>query len=290
MEQIPVNFKQVRDFGEIFNATFSFIRQEFNSLLKSIVYYALPLLVITAIIGVLINIEQQRFTNSIVLADPANMEGQLSSLGGLYLYYFLYIIVHVLGLSALQCTVLGYIRQYVLKGKGNFTHEDVWAEVKKNIFPVLGISLLVSILIVIGFILCIIPGIYLAVSLSLILSIYVFEQISFGDAFNRSFRLISKKWWLTFGIIIIFYVILYLAMLLLSIPSVLMGLKTFLGVFKNPGTPTEFSTAFYIVNSITSMLTYVLFTIPIIGITLHYFSLVESTEKTSLHDKIEQIA
>jgi hypothetical protein len=289
MEQNPINFKQVRDFGEIFNATFTFIRQEYKLLLKAVLYYAVPVLIVAAILGVLVSIKQQQFTNALRTSDLADISDPWSTLGGTYKYIFLSMLVYVLGMCALQCTVLGYIRLYVLKGKDNFTLEDVWSEVKTNIFPVLGISILMAILVVIGFVLCIIPGIYLGISLCLILIAFIYERNGFSDAFNRSFQLTRQNWWLTLGINLVFLIMVYMIMLLLSLPAILLGLKSFLGNFSNTGTSIEFSTAFYIVNSITSVFTYILLTLPAIGLAFHYFSLVEMKERASLHDKIEQI-
>ena len=44
MTRIPINFKQERDFGDLFNASFSFISQEFKRLATAILYFAVPML------------------------------------------------------------------------------------------------------------------------------------------------------------------------------------------------------------------------------------------------------
>jgi hypothetical protein len=83
--------------------------------------------------------------------------------------------------------------------------------------------------------------------------------------------------------------LIYLIILLLSIPAILLGFKSLFGALKQEPQMLEFSTAFYIVNSITSLITYVLFSIPSIAMAFHYFSLVEMKERPSLQSKIDQI-
>lgn len=258
---------------------------------RAVLYYSLPFLIIAAIISVLVSIEQQKFINSIVTGDPGDLTGSFSAMAGMYKYSFLTMLVYVIALSVLRCTILGYIKLYNTKGKDQFTSEEVWAEVKKYALPILGISVLISMLITVGFILCIIPGIILGVSLCLIYAAYIFEDRGFGDAFNRSFKLTRQNWWVTFGLIIITYIMVYLMMLLLSIPAMLLGMKSLFTTFKNiqEAGQVNFSTSFYILNSITSLITYILFSIPFIVMAFQYFNLVEIKERPSLQDKIEQI-
>jgi len=291
MEKAPVNFKQQRDFGEVFNATFTFIGQEFKPLGKAILYYVLPVLIVAAILSVFVNIEQQKVTNSMRAGINDPTSNPLTLMGPFYKYTFLTLLVYMVALSALRCTIYGYIKAYVEKGKDQFTLDDVWSEVKRFILPVLGTSFVISILVGVGFVFCLVPGIWLGVSLSLIFVAMMFEGNGMGNAFSRSFNLTKVDWWSTLGIIFISYIIVYLLTILLSIPAVLMGLKSLFATFKDLQNTGEmnFSTSYYIINSITSLITYVLFSIPFIALAFQYYNLLEMTEKPSLKDKIEQI-
>lgn len=291
MEKAPVNFKQQRDFGEVFNATFTFIGQEFKPLGKAILYFVLPVLIVAAILSVFVSIEQQKFTNSMQAGNIDPTANPFAAIGPMYKYLFLTLLVYMVALSALRCTIYGYIKAYVEKGKDQFTLDDVWSEVKRFILPVLGTSLIVGILVGIGFMFCLVPGIWLGVSLSLIIVVMMFEGNGMGNAFSKSFSLTKVDWWSTLGILFISYIIVYLLTLLLSIPAVLMGLKSFFTTFKNLQATGEmnFSTTYYIINSLTSLISYILFSIPFIALAFQYFNLLEITEKPSLKDKIEQI-
>jgi hypothetical protein len=65
--------------------------------------------------------------------------------------------------------------------------------------PLLWLSLLTGALVIVGFILIIIPGIYLLVSLSVAVPVLMFEGIGGPGAVSRSRRLVSGRWWATFG-------------------------------------------------------------------------------------------
>lgn len=291
MQHEPVKFKQVRDFGDIFNVTFSFIGAEYKNLGKAVLYYALPFLIITAISGVLLSIEQQKFYSADLFTGAADLNSSFSAMADIYKYTFLILFAYMIGMSMLQCTLYSYIKLYVNKGKDQFTVEEVWHEMKKYIVPVIGISILLGILIFIGMMLCLLPGIILAVYLSLIFPAYIFEDRGLGDSFSRSFQLTGQKWWLTLGLIIVSFIMVYMIAILFSIPAMLLGFKSLFASLQNLQNhkPVEFSTAFYIVNSITSLITYVVFSIPSIIMAFHYFSMVEVKERPSLNEKIEQI-
>lgn len=291
MEKEPVNFRQQRDFGEIFNSTFTFIGQEFKPLGKAIFYFVLPVLIVASILGVMVNIEQQKSLQVISAAGPDFVANPFSTLGTMYKYTFLTLLVYMVGLCAMRCTIYGYIKAYITKGKDQFTSEDVWVEIRRFILPVLGTSVVVGLLICMGTIFCIVPGIWVGVSLSLIYVALMLEGKGMGDAFNRSFDLIKHNWWVTFAIILIAYIIVYCLVLLLSVPTALMGMKSFFTAFKDLRNPVEmnFSTTFFIMSSITSLVSYLLFSIPFIAIAFQYFSLLEMKERPSLQDKIEQI-
>lgn len=289
--ETSINFKQKRDFGDIFNATFAFIKQEFNPLGKAFLYYVLPLLIIASILAVFISIEQQKYINSMLGDNPSSLGNPFGMMGKTFRYSFLLIIVYVFIMTSLVCTVYGYIKVYNVKGSGQVTNDDVWNEIKKYFFPVLGYSIVTGIITMIGAVFCILPGIYLGVCLSMVLMILMFEGIGLGDSISRSFYLIKENWWATFGIILVAYILVYLVSIVLSIPAMLFGFKSLFTSFKNIQETgmMNFSTTYFIVSSITNLLMYVLIIIPLITIAFQYFNLLEIKERPSLNDKIDQI-
>jgi len=292
MEKAYINFKQKRDFGEVINATFAFIGQEFKPLGKAILFYVLPILIIASILSMFVNIEQQKFLRSLRTENLGYTANPFTILGNTYKYTALVFLVYLVAVSCLRCTIYGYIKVYIEKGKGQFTMEDVWTELKHFFLPVMGTSIVIGLLIFVGMIFCLVPGIWLGVSLSLIYILMIYEGKGMGDAFNRSFNLTKQAWWITLAIALVSYLIVYIISIVLSLPGLIVGVTSAFTSIKNSKNPADmnFSTSFYILNSITQLITYLLFSIPFIAISFQYFNLLEMKEKPSLQEKIEQIA
>jgi ABC-type amino acid transport system permease subunit len=100
----------------------------------------------------------------------------------------------------------------------------------------------------------------------------------------------KTNWWNTLGVIIVASIIVYLLSVLISIPSIIMGFKSLLTNIKDgEHLPFDFSTGFYVVNSITRLFSQIFSVIPIVIIAFLFFGMVEKMEKPTLMDKIGQI-
>jgi hypothetical protein len=62
------------------------------------------------------------------------------------------------------------------------------------------LTLLVGLLTIVGFALCILPGIWLAVSLLVAMPAMLLERITVSQAINRSFALVRTRWWECFWV------------------------------------------------------------------------------------------
>ena len=69
--------------------------------------------------------------------------------------------------------------------------------------PLLWLALLTSAVVLVGFILFVIPGIYLLVALSVAVPVLMFEGIAGPAALARSRELVSGRWWPTLGALIV---------------------------------------------------------------------------------------
>jgi len=291
MTNAPINFRQERDFGDLFNATFGFISQEFKKLATAILYFVVPFFLLAAIAMTIYNIKaQDLMLQAIVPGEKPNPLAVFSAMGSLISYVGVALILSIIASSMMFCTVYGYIRRYVQYGSGGFSINDVWLDVTKYFWPVLGAAFVTGLIILAGTIFCLIPGIYFGVALCIIFCIMIFEDQKFPAAFRRSFKLVKTNWWLTFGALLIAIVIVYIMIIFLSIPSILMGFKSMFANLKSgQNVLMDMSMGFYIVSSLTGLLTQVLLVIPTVLIAFLYFSFVEKAEKPSLMDKIDHI-
>jgi len=291
MTNTPINFKQERDFGDLFNATFGFITQEFKKLATAILYFVVPFLLLSAIAITLYSVKVQEMMQTVTRGDKPDLSAIFSIIGSVMGYVGFMMAMSILATTMLFCTVYCYIKLYVQKGTDGFSINDVWIEVTKYFWSVLLASIVVALVAGVGFVLCILPGIYIAVALSIIFCIMIFEEKSFSAAFSRSIKLINTNWWGTFGVFFVVTIIIYIISILFSIPSVILGFKSLFTNIKAGQAPMmDFSVGFYIVSAITSLFTQFLMVIPIVITAFIYYSTVEKVEKPSLMDKIGQIS
>ncbi len=66
--------------------------------------------------------------------------------------------------------------------------------------PVLGLALLVSLLVLAGSAMCLVPGIWLQVSLAVAMPAMILEQTKVSPAISRSFALVKGRWWACAGV------------------------------------------------------------------------------------------
>lgn len=78
-------------------------------------------------------------------------------------------------------------------------------------------SLVSGLLISLGFILLFFPGLWLAVGISLGIPLVLFSKLEFWDAIKNSVKLVTKKWFHFFGLVIVLILINFVGALLLGI-------------------------------------------------------------------------
>lgn len=84
---------------------------------------------------------------------------------------------------------------------------DAWTAVRPLAWRLIGLSLLLALVIGLGFLLCIVPGVIFWVFLALAGAALVLEKSKVTTAMGRSWTLVSGSWWRTFGILVLVYVI-----------------------------------------------------------------------------------
>jgi hypothetical protein len=76
-----------------------------------------------------------------------------------------------------------------------------------RLLSILWVTILVGIVTVLGFILCIIPGIYLGVGFSLAIPVLLTEDARGGRALGRSRELVRGNWWRVFAVVALGYLL-----------------------------------------------------------------------------------
>lgn len=87
----------------------------------------------------------------------------------------------------------------------------------------LGAAIVTGILIVVGLILLVVPSIILAIMFSLIVPAIVIERVGALESLSRSRRLVGGRWLKTFGLLLLVYLIIFVAGLIFGAISSVFG-------------------------------------------------------------------
>lgn len=268
-----IELRKVRDFGELVGDTFLFIGENWKPLLKAYAIICGPVL-LAGIIESIFNLvsdgvsDPQASVARSLLGDNSFLGLMLLSLAGI----------------CISITTFSYVSVYNDKGKESPSTPEVWGYVKYFFFRMLGANILLGILLLVGIVMCVVPGLYFWPILSIMLAIMVFENGSLGYAFDRGFKLIKDHWWTTFGAMMIIMIVVYAGMMAFLI---LMGIAG--GVSVLLGSDFMKSLPFTITISVIQYLCQILTGIFSIVISLCYFSLVERKEGIGLMQRINKI-
>ncbi len=284
MEYTHINFKEQRDFGQVLNSTFFFIRQNFKKLGKALIYYVAPFILLQAISVVF----YQNNVNNIGFAF--RMHGIAALQDNFLIYFSIQVVAMFLNSVMLILTVYSYIKLYIENGRDGFTLTDVRRSIQKYFWRIVGAGFIGGLVVVIGFFMCILPGIYLGVSLSLMTLIIVIEDKSFGEAFSRSFKLSHYHWWWILLLLLVTYTIIYIVSLIFTIPQLIVTSAYRLHSVFGRGDDYEIlkylSIAITIISSFVSSFLMIMI---YISLSFEYFSIVEKKESPTLLHKIEQL-
>ena len=273
-----IEFKKTRDFGQVINDTFTFIRQNFKPLIKNYFIFC-GLFVLGGMLSMLL--QQYKTVNMINNIGPGTTKDAFG-FGTLYgIEYFLAVIFSLGGYASTTVATLSYIAVYVQKGNEIPTTDEVWGYFKHYFFRVFGSSILLILLLLVGFLFCLIPGFWLFPFIAMVFPIMVIENGTLGYSFGRSFKIIKDNFWLTFGTLIIIWIIVYACMSLVVLPTTLFSM---IGMFSSK--KPHMSLTFTMLGTVLQYLCQVCTVIPIVTITLSYFNLVEQKESTGLMERI----
>ena len=266
-----IQFRKKRETGDIFSDTFIFIRQEIKPISKLIVTYVLPFILLYAVVQVFL---QKNVINKLDLTDT---ESLLANIGPVYLNIFLFTLFGLFVQSLLIATYYTYIDAYVKKGRGNFELSEITPMLFSNGFLAIGASFVIFVIVIFGLLLCFVPGIYFANTLSIAIIILIFEKKGIGNALLRSAFLVKSQWWNTFLINITGIILIWVASIFMSFPMIFSGISV--NIFDPVKTPVEFPEWYWIVVGLSTVVSSVLYIILYTFLAFQYFNLDERTKE-----------
>ncbi len=276
-----VEFKKIREFGDIIGDTFLFIKQNFGPLMKAFLYLTGVFIIAGMISSIITQLQLVEMTKENISAAGGYGTGAFRRLGNLALNYIFVILFMVLTYTSMYVTVLSYIALYIEKGKQAPTVVEVWAYYKYYFLRVFGSGLLMSFFLIVSFMCCFLPGIYVFPAASLFYVIMILENGSFSHSFSRSFKLLTDEWWVTAAVLFVIYTIFYACTLVIQLPAIIIMMAS--AFTHEPGTITK---SYAFISSISQYVSQVFMIFPIVCSTLIYFNLVERKESLGLLGRI----
>lgn len=286
-------FRKEREFGEIITDSFSFFTKNRKDLTRIFLKFIGPYIILMVIGTTYYQYKTGDIFNDITLisSNPDFIaEAFTDNISALLLFFIVSIVANIM----IYATVLHSIKTYI-KNNGIFDETEISQGIKKDFFRILGYTVLVAIVVVIGFILCFLPGVYLAVVLSPGIGILIFEDLSVSDAFTKAFKLIKDNWWITFATILVFTILISILGYIFQLPALIYTIIESITAAENSvEDPSAFGKIyqnwFYLLMSaIGAIGQYFLSLFSVIMIALVYFNLSEKQEFKGTYDQIDQI-
>ena len=114
MIEKQIQFQKKREVGEIITDSFKFLLQEYKPILRLVIVYVLPFLILYAYVQVQV---QQKLLGGIDFSDT---EMLMENIGPIYKHLFMTGIFSLFVQSLLAATFYSYVNAYITKGKNNF--------------------------------------------------------------------------------------------------------------------------------------------------------------------------
>ena len=302
-----IDFQRARDFSNKMNATFEFVKQNIKPLSRVMLYLVGP----PALIGSLLI--------GSVMGDY--FRAIFGSLGGsngftevftvnVIIKVVLAIIVATITSVITMATINNYVILYREKKSNQIEVEEVWDRVKKTFWMYFWTTLGWFVLAIVAYIVMIIPFValaagsaglagllifvlicvffYLVIANSLVFIIRGFETRGFFESFGRSMHLIRGKWWSTFGLFMIFYLIISIISSLFFMPWYFSRVLASLHDVSQGRPVAEMESDWFGIISTTLqyLSSYLLAVLPQLALIFQYFNLVERKESRGLMEKM----
>ena len=299
---------KVRTFGEKISDTFSFISENFRTLLKYITYFLLPLCLFQALaFNGLMGDYFSAIAQMVGEGSDVGSDMPFSSMSSLIAYALATAIFYAVGSVLLLSVLYTLMRLYEQRDNRlkDVSYSEVWPLLKRNmkraavlvlagillgvvvIALVVLLALVSPVLLVVGYLLALVA----LLPLSLAAPVYLFEELNVIDAFVKAFRLGFKTWG---GIFAVFFVLTLIASVLQMITllpwefaMVFKGIFSMQNAEDSITSTVGYSFLTYILGVIQCLGAYLTYTILFVGNAYQYGHASEKIDHVTVQDDIE---
>ena len=291
-----VRFAEERDIGGVISTTFLFLRETWRELGVGLLYVAGPVLLLTAVASYFLQTRMFGLLGELEQADPNDPSAFFGLFGGLMGPS--YVLAALGGLVAgvlVTSVVFGYVRLYRAGAAGSVSPAMLWVEASHLLGRSLRIWLLLLVVVTICvagmalFCLGLVAFMWVLPALSLAIPGALLGGRSAREALSDGWRLASRAWLPTLGVVIISGLIWYSINVALSLPSSIAGMMVGLNSSEGEYSVTGTARGLMAVGTVLGAFGYLFYTIPLIAIALHYYGLVEGESGGGLIDRVAEL-
>lgn len=275
----PIELRRARDFGQVIADAFTFMKGNWRPLLGAMLRIAmLPLVVLVALAG------------AIAIVGLIQGRDGAALIGGLGILTFALLFpVMIYTAVMIEAVTHEYLRAY---GRGEHHVLDT-RELRRRchgqFWSYLGIWFLATLATLIGALMCYIPGIWINTSFALAMIAHGEERLGATGSLERSYKLVNKKWWATFGLVLVLGMIAGMMAMVVIVPFYITAMVVMvMGAVGGGSEPPILMFVFLGIGYLLMILVSFL-AIPLVrtGTGLWYFSLVEQMEGAGLRERIQ---
>lgn len=306
MNQEKIPFYVDRDFGQTFNTSLKFLRQNLKLFFQSILFISGPFLLISAIAGAYYQASAMQSISML----RSGMFGGGEQFG---LMYWLFLLVSMIAQLSMIGTAYAYLITYNEKGPGNFTVSDVGRTLTKHIGDVIVIFLLMLVFIVLGVLILVllsfifgsIPFIGVLWVLGLVIGMLILgpplmwmlntaylvkmqEKVNALYAFTRTREVMKGNFWWTWLIVVCSLITVGIVSFIFMLPQSIYNMVLLFGALKGDG-DTDVSITFIIISAACTFFATMLYTVLFIVNGFHYYSLAEKKDRKGLINRIDEL-
>ncbi len=289
-----IEFKKERDLGAIITDTFDFIRGNWRDYFLTVFSIIGPVLLVGAAVLVFAMVSYSGAMKGIMgmnetAPDPSMV---FTNISGMFGWIFLMFVVFGIVYTLLAEVSLFYIKSYI-ENNGVANFQEVKDNTFANLWKFIGLGVLSILMMIVAYVLCVLPIVYISIVLSLAMPIMVFENKSIGDTISHCFTLIKSEWWNTFGVVLVIGILVSMLGFVFSIPSLIYQLIS-MGVSFTNEDPTAifglFEDPIYLIlNLIAYLGKFLFYSVTLVSSAFIYFDLNEQKNFTGTFEKIESL-
>lgn len=269
-----VQLRQQRNFGALLSATVEYLRIHFRHLFKAIMFIPGPVVILgAAIMGTSIGTMLDYATDRV---DPP-VGAIVPIFGGVFV---------ILCAAALMGAVVNEYVVLSVERERQVEVSEVWEAIRRDIWIIIPTYIGNYVIIVVGYVLLIIPGIWAANVFQIMIPVRLQERLGFGEALSRCIELMRGRWWFTFGYV---YVVSLVAGMLSYAFILPLYFTLFAGAFTESFRTPMMIVAIAICGLIALVGQFMVSSVPQAAIAIHYYNLVERHDGVGIAGRISSI-